>query len=194
MDQQKTGALIRARRLEMGLTQAELAGKLMVSDKAVSKWERGAGSPDLSLLPGLSELLEVDLDRLLAGDLEVNEKQGGNMKKTKFYVCPDCGNILTAMGEASVSCCGRNLKPLTAKKAEGEEKLEVEIIENDFYITSSHPMTKEDYILFVALLTGDGLTLKKQYPEWDLSVRIPREKHGQLFWYSKKDGLLYQNI
>ena len=41
MDQEKTGALIRRLRMEMGLTQRELAGRLGVSDKAVSKWERG---------------------------------------------------------------------------------------------------------------------------------------------------------
>ena len=61
MDQKKTGALIRVLRLEKGLTQQGLAELLGVSNRAVSKWERGLGSPDLSLLPALSLQLGVDL-------------------------------------------------------------------------------------------------------------------------------------
>ena len=69
MDQKKTGALIRVLRLEKGLTQQGLAELLGVSNRAVSKWERGLGSPDLSLLPALSLQLGVDLAGLLSGGL-----------------------------------------------------------------------------------------------------------------------------
>ena len=59
MDARNTGTLIRALREERGLTQRQLADALGVTDKAVSKWERGGGCPDVELLPGLSERLSL---------------------------------------------------------------------------------------------------------------------------------------
>lgn len=90
MDQIKTGKIIRSIRLKKKLTQLELAEMIGVSDKAVSKWERGCGAPDISLLPLLSEALQIDTEALLRGDTEENDMNNGNMKKMKFYICPDC--------------------------------------------------------------------------------------------------------
>lgn len=194
MDNVKIGNLINKLRKEKGMTQLQLAEKLHISDKTVSKWERGLGCPDVSLLTDLSEVFGVDLEKLLSGQLDANEERGGNMKKLNFYVCPECGNVITAMTDAGVSCCGKKLKALEPVKASEEEKLSVEVIENDYYISSNHPMVKEHYISFVALLTGDSLTLKKQYPEWDLQVRIPGRTHGKLIWYCTDHGLFYQLV
>ena len=194
MDNVKIGNLINKLRKEKGMTQLQLAEKLHISDKTVSKWERGLGCPDVSLLTDLSGVFGVDLEKLLSGQLDANEERGGNMKKLNFYVCPECGNVITAMTDAGVSCCGKKLKALEPVKASEEEKLSVEVIENDYYISSNHPMVKEHYISFVALLTGDSLTLKKQYPEWDLQVRIPGRTHGKLIWYCTDHGLFYQLV
>ena len=136
----------------------------------------------------------MKIEQLLTGQLDANEERGGNMKKLNFYVCPECGNVITAMTDAGISCCGKKLKALEPVKASEEEKLSVEVIENDYYISSNHPMVKEHYISFVALLTGDSLTLKKQYPEWDLQVRIPGRTHGKLIWYCTDHGLFYQLV
>ena len=111
MDQKKTGALIRVLRLEKGLTQQGLAELLGVSNRAVSKWERGLGSPDLSLLPALSLQLGVDLAGLLSGGLPEPDNTGGSMKHIRFFFCPQCGDLITATGEAAVSCCGRRTRP-----------------------------------------------------------------------------------
>ena len=117
------------------------------------------------------------------------------MKKLSFYVCPDCGNLVTAMTDTGITCCGKKLQPLQPKKAEENERLQVETIETDFYITTSHPMERGHYISFVALLTGDTLILRKQYPEWDLQARIPAiVRHGKLLWYCSQHGLFYQVI
>ena len=194
MDNEKIGKLIYGLRKERNMTQLQLAEILHISDKTVSKWERGQGCPDISLLVDLSCVLGVDMEKLLSGRLEANEERGGNMKKLNFYVCPECGNVITAMTEAGISCCGKKLQPLEAVKAPDEERLLVENIENDYYISSDHPMLKEHYISFVALLTGDTLTLKKQYPEWDLQVRIPGRTHGKLIWYCTNHGLFYQLV
>lgn len=163
-----------------------------MSDKAVSKWERGLGSPEVSTLPRLSQVLGVDLARMLQGDLTPNDLVGGNMKKLNYYACPVCGGLTFCIGAAEVSCCGRKLSPLTPRKAATEEKLQMEEVETDWFITSSHPMRKENYISFVAFATGDRLQVIKQYPEWDLQLRIPRRGHGMLLWYAQADGLLYQ--
>ena len=194
MDNEKIGKLIYGLRKERNMTQLQLAEILHISDKTVSKWERGQGCPDISLLVDLSRVLGVDMEKLLSGRLEANEERGGNMKKLNFYVCPECGNVITTMTEAGISCCGKKLQPLEAVKAPDEERLLVENIENDYYISSDHPMLKEHYISFVALLTGDTLTLKKQYPEWDLQVRIPGRTHGKLIWYCTEHGLFYQLV
>lgn len=192
MDQTKTGGLIRALRTQKGLTQKALAEAVGVGDKAISKWERGLGCPDVSLLPELSRVLGVGLEALLSGELDANDQERGNMKKLKCYVCPDCGNLITAAAEADLSCCGRTLLPLEPQKP--EEPLSVEKIDGSWFISSPHPMTKEHYVSFVALLTGDTLFLRRLYPEWDLQTRIPAFSHGILLWHCTKHGLFRQII
>lgn len=194
MDNTKIGRLIYQLRKEKNLTQLQLAEQMNISDKAVSKWERGLGCPEVSLLPELSKIFDVDLEKFLSGELDDNDILGGNMKKLRFYICPNCGNMITAMTETNITCCGKKLKPLQPKKASENERLIVEKVENDFYITTQHPMERKHYISFVALLTGDSIMLRKQYPEWGLQVRIPIFSHGRLLWYCNQHGLFYQEI
>ena len=194
MDCEKIGALILRLRRERGMTQRQLAQCLSVTDKAVSKWERGLGCPDVSLLPGLSAALGVELTALLAGELSDGADAGGKMKNTTYYVCPVCGGITMTTGEAELSCCGRRLAPLAAEKAAAGEGLTVERVEDEWFITRGHPMTKDHHIAFVALATGDRVQLIRQYPEWDLSLRIPARGHGKLLWYCTQHGLFYQLI
>lgn len=194
MDNVKIGKLICQLRKERHMTQLHLAQLMNISDKTVSKWERGLGCPELSLLPELSKIFNVDLEKLLSGELNPNELLGGNMKKMHFYVCPDCGNIITAMTNTTISCCGKKLQALEPQKADESEKLNVENIDNELYISAAHPMEHEHYITFVALLTGDSILMKKQYPEWDMQVRMPMMKHGKLLWYCSQHGLYYMNI
>ena len=190
----KVGQLIYRLRKEKHLTQLRLANQMNVSDKAISKWERGLGCPDVSSLPDLSKIFNVDLEKLLSGELDTNEVLGGDMKKMTFYICPTCGNMITSMTDTVVSCCGKKLSAIQPQKATEDEKLSVEIIEDDFFITSKHQMTREHYIAFVALLTGDSIMLRKQYPEWGLQVRIPIFAHGKLLWYCTQHGLFYQEV
>ncbi len=194
MDQIKTGELIRTLRQKQNLTQAALADKIGVSDKAVSKWERGCGAPDISLLPALAGALQTDVKVLLNGDIDKNAISNGNLKKLKFYVCADCGNLLFTTEEADVTCCGKKLTPLVPKKAADGEKLSVEPIENEWFISSAHEMRRDHYISFIAFLTGDTLIVKKLYPEWDMETRIPYFRHGLLFWHCTRDGLYYQPV
>lgn len=194
MNPEKTGALIASLRRERGLTQRELAARLLVSDRTVSKWERGAGLPDVSLLGEVAEVFGVSIEVLLGGELTTSEETGGNMKKAKYLVCPTCGAMNVVCGGAELTCCGKRLVPCTPKKAADDEKLLVEQVEDEWFISSWHPMTKDHYISFVALVTGQKITLLKQYPEWNLEVRLPRRERGMLLWHCTQHGLFYQYI
>lgn len=194
MDQEKTGEIIRKLRTEKNLTQKQLAEQLNVSDKAVSKWERGQGCPDISLLAELAGVLGTDISVLLSGDIKSNESEKGNMKKLSFYVCPKCGNIITATSEASVSCCGSKLSVLEMRKAEESEQLTVDDIGGELYIHSVHEMTKEHYISFVAYVHDNKAMIFKQYPEWNIQIYMPLYRSGRLVWYCTDHGLMYQDI
>ena len=189
MDCNKVGKLILGLRKEKGMTQRQLADAMNISDKAISKWERGLGCPDVSLLRELSEVLGVNIEKILLGNLEPNDADGGNMKRIKFYVCPNCGNILTATGEAEVSCCGRKLVPLIPKPADEIHRLTVEEVEDDFYISFTHEMSKKHYLSFVAYVACDRILLIKLYPEQSGEVRFPKMYGVKIYFYCSQHGL-----
>ena len=189
MDCSRVGKLIFDLRKEKKLTQKQLANAMNISDKTISKWERGLGCPDVSLLKSLSDILGVHIEKILLGNLDPNDIDGGNMKRIKFYACPNCGNILTTTGEAAISCCGRKLLPLIAKSADDLHKINVEEIEDDFYITFKHEMTKKHYLTFFAYVTCDRVLLIKLYPEQGGEVRFPKRQRGTLYYCCKEHGL-----
>lgn len=194
MDASKIGNLIYELRVARNMTQKQLAERLCISDKTVSKWERGGGFPDLALLPDIAQVFDIRLEDLLRGEIDTNDRTGGNMKNLRFYVCPQCGNLVTAAEDAQVFCCGKPLEALEPVKAGADDKVKVELIENEYFISSEHEMTKEHHIMFVALLTGDSMVLRRQYPEWNLQTRLPRTAHGKLLWYCNNHGLFYQLV
>ena len=67
MDSKKIGKVIAKRRKEKGMTQGELAERLSVSNKTISKWETGVGLPDISILVDLASVLDISVDDLLKG-------------------------------------------------------------------------------------------------------------------------------
>ena len=194
MDCSKVGSLLLSLRQERGWTQKQLADVLNLSDRTISKWERGLGCPDVSLLPELSAVLAVDIEKILLGDLQPNDEEVGNMKKLKFYVCPQCGSAMFAMGEAEISCCGRPLQPLAAQEVDEEHALNVAEVEEDYYLTWQHEMSKQHYLAFVAYVTYDRVLFIKLYPEQAPEVRFPRQQHGEIYFYCSQHGLMKQRI
>lgn len=194
MDCNKIGILISKLRKDKNITQKQLADKLNISDRTISKWERGGGIPDVSLLSDIADFFDITIETLLNGEILSSDFIGGNMKKSKYYVCNTCGNIIVSTGNASVMCCDKKLMEETAQKALDSDKLFVEEVENDWYITCNHSMIKDHYISFVAFATGSKLQIVKQYPEWDLQVRFQKREHGTLFWYCTNHGLFYQHL
>ena len=189
MDLSKTGKLISTIRRECGFTQKEVAEKLGVCPKTVSKWETGRGFPDVSIVGKLSSILGVDISGLISGEMPQTKKKAGNVKKTRFYVCPKCSNMLTDLENAEINCCGRKLVPLDVKKCDEEHKINVDFVEDDFYITFSHPMTKEHYISFVSYVRFDRILTLRLYPEQGGEVRFPRMRGGKMYYCCNTHGL-----
>ena len=190
MNSEKTGILLRKLRTEKGLTQVQVAEKLLVSDKAVSKWERGLGCPDISVLNDIAALFGVPVETLLDGEIINSETVGGNMKRVKFYICTECGNIFTAAAAGEISCCGRKLVPLEAKAPEEGHTPKIEEIDGEFYVTFSHEMSKAHHIAFAAYAGCDRVHLVKLYPEQDPAVRLPRIGGGILYFYCNEHGFM----
>ena len=106
MDNYVTGAAIKRLREKKEMTQAELADKIGVTAKAVSKWETAKGLPDISLIEPLAAALGASVTELMSGETVVNGNVSANMLRAKLYVCPVCGNVIHSVGEAAISCCG----------------------------------------------------------------------------------------
>jgi transcriptional regulator with XRE-family HTH domain/desulfoferrodoxin (superoxide reductase-like protein) len=194
MSEYVTGETIRTLREKRGYTQKQLAEQLAVSDKTVSKWETGRGLPDISLLSPLAQALGVGVAELLHGEWHENRNRAGNLLRGHFYVCPVCGNVLFAQGEGAYSCCGISLPPLEAEEPDEAHALTVETVENEWYVSSAHPMEKQHFLSFLALVTADRIQLVKMYPEQMVQARFPRYSRGMLFWYCNRHGLFCQKI
>lgn len=80
MDNVKMGDVIRTARKKKGLTQKDIATHLHITDRAVSKWERGICAPDLALLEPLAEILEISISQLITGEVEVSKEHKEEME------------------------------------------------------------------------------------------------------------------
>lgn len=188
-----TGELIKKLREERKMTQAQLAERLNVSDKAVSKWETGRGYPDITLLEPLAAVLGLSVSELLAGESISNRNRAFNMARIKFHVCPVCGNIICSTGEAVISCCGIALPPLDADEADTAHCPEAAQSEDEFYLSVEHPMTREHYISFVAAVKDDGCEIKKLYPEGPAEARFKISTTKQIYLFCNRHGLFRFN-
>lgn len=189
MDTYITGAVVRELREKRGLTQAQLAEMLHISDKTVSKWETAKGLPDISLVEPLAQALGVSVIELMQGERITNRNLSGNMQRCRFYVCPICGNIVHTLGEAVISCCGVTLPPLVAEECDGEHLIEMQSVEDEKFVTLSHPMTKGHYISFLAYVTPDRCQIVKLYPEGEAQARLPVRRLGTVYAYCNRHGL-----
>ena len=194
MNQYVTGAIIKELREKYHLTQAEFAGKINVSDKTVSKWETAKGYPDISLLEPIAKVFDISVTELISGNTVSNVNVSANMMRSKFYVCPICGNSIHSMGEAVIQCHGIMLTPCQEEESDENHKIFIERVEDEYYVRIEHDMTKEHYISFVAAMSSDNMQMIKLYPEGNAEVRFPTRGVRKLFFYCNRDGLFSINI
>ncbi len=194
MNQYVTGAVIKELREKYHLTQAELAEKLNVSDKTVSKWETAKGYPDISLLEPIAKVFGISVTELISGNAVRNVNVSANMMRSKFYVCPVCGNNIHSMGEAVIQCHGITLTPCQAEETDENHMIFIERDEDEYYVRIEHDMTKQHYISFIAALSPDKLQMIKLYPEGNAEARFKINGVKKLLFYCNRDGMFFINI
>ena len=207
IDNYITGSVIKSLREKKKMTQEELAEKIFVTGKAVSKWETGQGFPDISLVEPLAKALDISVIELLSGDCIQNRNRVSNMFRSKFYICPVCGNVIRTIGEAMISCCGITLPPLEAEtetedgnlndadlNGTAEHEIKVEAVEDEYYVHLEHPMSKEHYISFIAAVSDQGVQFTKLYPEQTAEARFKRARVRYIYAYCNHHGLFLKKV
>ena len=189
MNQYVTGAVIRTLREKNKMTQLQLAEKLGVTDKTVSKWENARGLPDITLLGPIAEAFSISVTELISGNAIHNANVSANMLRSKFYVCPVCGNVIHSMGEAAILCHGIQLIPLDAESSDDHHMAFIERVEDEYYIRIDHSMTKDHYISFVAAVSSGDMQMVKLYPEGSAEARFKIRGVRRIFFYCNRDGL-----
>lgn len=194
MDNYVTGATIRALREAKGITQTALAEIIGVSCKTISKWETAKGLPDITLIEPLAKALGVSVLELMSGEKVINQNVSSNMLRSVFYVCPLCGNIIRTTGETLVSCCGITLPKLEAEETDEYHNINIEKVEDEYFVRVKHQMTKTHYISFIAYVSTDRIQFVKLYPESDAETRISLRGRGFLYIYCNKHGLMKKRV
>ena len=194
MDNYVTGSLIKKLRESKKMTQEELAQKVCVSDKTISKWETGRGFPDIGLVEPLAKALGISVIELLSGVDIRNRNRSFDMNKCKFYVCPICGNVIQTTGEAVISCCGITLPPLEADAMDEEHTIKLEVVEDEYYVTLDHSMTKTHYITFLAAVSDQGIQLVKLYPEGGAETRFKINRVERVYACCNRHGLFVLDL
>ncbi len=189
LDQYVTGSMIKRLREGLGMTQLQLAESLNVSDKSVSKWETGRGYPDISLLGPLAAALQVSVIELMSGTDVMNTNRSFNMLRTRFHVCPVCGNVILSTGEAVISCHGIVLPALEAEEPDDTHALQVEKSEDEYYVTSAHGMSRSHHLSFIAGVRDNACELVKLYPEGAAEARFKIGRTKWLYYCCNRHGL-----
>ena len=189
MDQYITGSAIRQLRESKNLTQAQLADLLGVSDKTVSKWETAKGYPDITLLEPIADAFGISVPELMSGTRIQNANISANMMRSRFYICPVCGNVIHTIGEAVIHCHGIQLLPEEAELTDENHMIFTERSEGEYYVRIDHEMTKTHSISFIAALSLDRCQLVKLYPEGPAEARFRMDGVRRILFFCNRDGL-----
>lgn len=194
MNQYVTGAVIKELREKNKMTQLQLAEKLRVSDKAISRWETGKGYPDITLLESIADAFSISVTELISGNTVYNANVSANMLRSKFYICPVCGNVIHSMGEAVIHCHGILLTPAEAEETNEDHMIFIERVEDEYYVRIKHEMTKKHYISFIAAISHDRIQMVKLYPEGNAEARVKINGVKRIYFYCNRDGLFYSAL
>lgn len=189
MNQYVTGAVIKRLREEKNMTQLQLAERLSVSAKTVSKWETAKGYPDITLLESIANALSVSISELLSGNTMTNSNVSANMLRSHFYVCPVCGNIIHSMGETVIQCHGLQLQPEEAEETDENHKIFTEQVEDEYYVQVEHDMSKQHYISFIVAVSVDKMQMVKLYPQGNAEARFKMNGVKKIYFYCNRSGL-----
>ncbi len=188
------GNVIKELRIKNNMTQKDLASELGVSDKTISKWETQKGLPDIGMIEDLAKALKVSITELFTGNVISNENLSANMRKVSFYVCPVCGNVISAIGEGNYSCHGILLPKAEVEELDEAHAIHIEEIDGEYYVTMQHDMTKKHSVSFFAYVTSNVFQMIKLYPEQMAESRFMKRGHGIVYGYCNRHGLFMARI
>ncbi len=194
MNQYITGTTIKELRELKKMTQRELALILGVSDKTVSKWETAKGYPDITMLSPIADAFGISVSKLISGHYISNSNISANMMKSKFYICPVCGNVIYSIGEAVIHCHGISLIPAEAEPTDEKHKIFIKRVEDEYYVRIEHDMTKQHYISFIAAVSSDRIEMVKLYPEGNPEAGFRISGIKKIFFYCNRDGLFSLDV
>ena len=119
-----------------------------------------------------------------------NANKAANLKRSVFYICPTCENIIWSAGEMEISCCGHALDPLVSVPNDGMLEASIEKDAGIVRVHISHPMTKERHVLFIAAIGDDLARIKRLYPEQEAYVEFSLQGPYKLYAYANDCGLV----
>lgn len=189
MNQYVTGAVIKELREKNHMTQLQLADKLGVSDKTVSKWETAKGYPDITLLEPIADAFSISVTELISGNTVYNSNVSANVLKSRFYICPICGNVIHSMGEAVIHCHGVLMTAAEPEETDENHKIFIQRVEDEYFVHIEHDMTKTHFISFIAAVSSDSIQMVKLYPEGNAQARFKIRGVKRILFYCNRDGL-----
>ena len=142
--------------------------------------------------------LEISMIELFNGQNIVNRNRASNLLRSVCYVCPVCGNVILALGQAVISCCGITLPALEAENVEDctddDHAITVEKSDGEYYVTLDHPMEKDHFITFLLALSDNGSQIVKLYPEGNAEARFRMERVRKICAYCNRHGMFCLNL
>lgn len=141
----------------------------------------------------IADAFSVSVTELISGNTVFNANVSANMMRSMFYVCPVCGNVIHSMGEAVINCHGVALSPSEAEEPDESHSIQIERVEDEFYVHIPHEMTKQHYISFLAAASSDRMQIVKLYPEENAEARFKINGIKMLYYYCNRDGLFRIN-
>lgn len=145
------------------------------------------------MLEPIASVFSISVTELISGDAVYNSNVSANMMKSKFYVCPICGNAVHCMGEAVISCHGVLMTVAEPEETDENHKIFIEKIEDEYYVRIEHDMSKKHYISFIAAQSPDRLQMVKLYPEGCAEARFQINGVKRILFYCNRDGLFCLN-
>ena len=97
--------------------------------------------------------------------------------------------MIQATGEAVISCCGVTLMPQEPEEMDGEHQIQLEPVEDEYFVSMRHPMTKNHFISFLAAVSDQGIQFVKLYPEGNAEARFKTRRVKRLYAYCNRHGL-----
>lgn len=194
MNQNQIANLIRNNREKRKMTQMELAQLLYVSDKTISKWETCKSCPDLEMMEAIARVFQMSIYEFLSNQIIETRNKQGNCLKVHFYVCPICGNVLWSLSESVMHCHGISLSSLQVQEINEDHLISIQKIENEYYVSISHEMTKQHYISFIAALSGNRIQFVKLYPEQNAEAYFKMDGVKFIYFYCNQEGLFKKRI